>query len=73
MSHVYTIIIFLIIRIFLLEIFLNARNKEYIYKNIIVVLLNINYLILFNGKNEIWHMKNAHVPYLLYALSICAT
>ena len=33
-----------------------------IYKNILVVLLNKNYLILFNGKNEIWHIKNAHVP-----------
>ena len=43
----------------------------YIYKNILVVLLNKNYLILFNGKNEIWHMKNAHMPDLLYALSIC--
>ena len=52
---------------------LNARNKEYIYKNILVVLLNKNYFILFNGKNEIWHLKNAHVPDLLYALSICAT
>ena len=72
MSHVYTII-FLIILMFLPEIFLNARNKEYIYKNILVVLLNKNYFILFNGKNEIWHMKNAHVPDLLYALSICAT
>ena len=43
-----------------------------IYKNIFAVLLNKNYLILFNGKNEIWHMKNAHVPDLLYAPSICA-
>ena len=34
-----------------------------------MVLLNKNYLILFNGKNEIWHMKNAQVPDLLYALS----
>ena len=64
MSHVY-MIIFLIILIFLLEIFLNARNKEYIYKNILVVLLNKNYLILFKGKNEIWHIKNAQVPDLL--------
>ena len=30
-----------------------------IYKKKLVVLLNKNYLILFNGKNEIWHMKNA--------------
>ena len=26
-----------------------------------------------NGKNEIWYTKNAQVPDLLYALSICAT
>ena len=38
-----------------------------------MVLLNKNYLILSNGKNENWHMKNAQVPDLLYALSICAT
>ena len=38
-----------------------------------MVLLNKNHLILFNGKNEIWHMKNVQVPDLLYALSICAT
>ena len=38
-----------------------------------MVLLNKNYLILLNGKNEIWHMKNEQVPDLLYALSICAT
>ena len=73
MSHVYMIIFFLLILIFLLEIFLNAKNKEYICKNILVVVLNKNYLILFNGKNEIWHMKKAQVPDLLYALSICAT
>ena len=47
--------------------------KNIYTKNILVVLLNKNYSILFNGKNEIWHMKNAHVPDLLYALSICAT
>ena len=29
------------------------------------VLLNKNCLILFNGKNEIWHMKNAQVSDLL--------
>ena len=39
----------------------------------LVVVLNKNYLILFNGKNEIWHMKKAQVPDVLYALSICAT
>ena len=39
----------------------------------LVVVLNKNCLILFNGKNEIWHMINVHVPDLLYALSICAT
>ena len=39
----------------------------------LVVVLNKNYLILFNGKNEIWHMKKAQVPDLLYALSICDT
>ena len=49
------------------------EKKEYIYKNILVVVLNKNYLILFNGKNEIWHMKKTQVPDLLYALSICAT
>ena len=38
-----------------------------------MVLLNKNYLILFNGKNEIRHMKNAQVQDLLYAISICAT
>ena len=38
-----------------------------------MVLLNKNYLILFNGENEIWHVKNAQVPDLLYAFSICAT
>ena len=43
------------------------------YTKILVVLLNKNCLILFNGKNEIWHIKNAQVPDLLYALSICAT
>ena len=49
------------------------KNIIAIYKTIFMVLLNENYLILINGKNEIWHMKNAQVPNFLYALSICAT
>ena len=38
--HMFTRLFILIIRIFLLEIFLNARNKECVYKNLLVVLLN---------------------------------
>ena len=64
MSHVY-MIFFNNSYIFARNIFLNATNKEYIYKNILVVVLNKNYLILFNGKNEIWHMRKAQVPDLL--------
>ena len=72
MSHVYTNIFFYNSYIFARNIFKMQEIKN-TYKNILVVLLNKNYLILFNGKNEIWHMKNAHVPDLLYALSICDT
>ena len=39
--------------------------KNIYTKNILVVLLYKNYLILFNGKNEIWHMKSAQVPNLV--------
>ena len=47
------------------------KKEQFKQRNIHIVLLNKNCLILFIEDNEIWHRKLAHVPSLLYALFIC--